>query len=274
MSNAYGRVRKPLGFKLIGSFSSIQGQQNNVVLSSTDSDCSLWLPVAPPGYLALGCVAHVGSQPPPNHIVHCIRSDLVTSTTYLECLLNSSASHLFDSGFSIWRLDNCLGSFHAHPSAGCPSKDCCFDLNHLLLWNSSQRQCSSNESLLDLNSRQEYACLQTSNAGAASSGWDVLRSISKASSYYMSTPNFERIWWDRGGDIRRPFSIWRPVQRLGYAILGDCITEGLDLLFVNLCQSILRWKCRHMYFIVTYLSFFGNAASQIGTTSIRHHFQS
>ncbi|KAK4405432.1 putative vacuolar protein sorting-associated protein 13A [Sesamum angolense] len=44
----------------------------------------------------------------------------------------------------------------------------------------------------------------------------------------MSTPNFERIWWDRGGDIRRPFSIWRPIPRLGYAILGDCITEGLE----------------------------------------------
>ncbi|XP_012842600.1 PREDICTED: uncharacterized protein LOC105962815 isoform X1 [Erythranthe guttata] len=228
VSNAYGRVRKPLGFKLIGLFSSIQGQQTDQILSSADSDCSLWLPIAPPGYLALGCVAHVGSQPPPSHIVHCIRSDLVTSSTYLECLLNSSANHLFESGFSIWRLDNCLGSFYAHPSSGCPSRDSCFDLNHLLLWNSSQRQSSSNESLLDFNTGQENACLQTSNQGSTSSGWDVLRSISKASTYYMSTPNFERIWWDRGGDLRRPFSIWRPIPRLGYAILGDCITEGLE----------------------------------------------
>lgn len=226
MSNAYGRARKPLGFKLICLFSSILGQQTDEVLSNIDTDCSLWLPIAPPGYLALGCVAHVGSQPPPNHIVHCIRSDLVTSTTFLECLLSSSANHLFESGFSIWRLDNCLGSFYAHPSTGYPSKDCCFDLNHHLLWNSSQRQSSLNESFLDLNSEKGNARPETSDQNAASSGWDVIRSISKGSSHYMSIPNFERIWWDRGGDLRRPFSIWRPVPRFGYSILGDCITEG------------------------------------------------
>lgn len=228
VSNAYDRVRKPLGFKLIGSFSSIQGQQSGEVPSNIDNDCSLWLPISPPGYLALGCVVHVGSQPPPNHIVHCVRSDLVTSTTVLECLLNSSANPLFESGFSIWRLDNYLGSFYAHPYSNCPSMDYCFDLNHLLLWNSSQRQSSSIESLLDFNNQQETT-LQSSNQGATSSGWDVLRSVSKPSTYYMSTPNFERIWWDRGGELRRPCSVWRPIARLGYAILGDCITEGLDL---------------------------------------------
>ncbi|KAH6757936.1 calcium-dependent lipid-binding family protein [Perilla frutescens var. hirtella] len=228
VSNAYDRVRKPLGFKLIGSFSSIQGQQSGEVPSNIDGDCSLWLPISPPGYLALGSVAHVGSQPPPTHIVHCVRSDLVTSTTVLECLLNSSANHLFESGFSIWRLDNCLGSFYAHPSADCPSKDYCFDLNHLLLWNSSQRQSSSNESLLDFNSQQETSLRSSDHGATSSAGWDVLRSISKPSAHYMSTPNFERIWWERGGDLRRPFSIWRPIPRLGYAILGDCITEGLE----------------------------------------------
>ncbi|KAG8370579.1 hypothetical protein BUALT_Bualt14G0131800 [Buddleja alternifolia] len=228
VSNTYGRVRKPVGFELIGLFLSTQEEQNEEVSSNIDSDCSLWLPVAPPGYLAMGCVAHVGSQPPPNHIVHCIRSDLVTSTTYLECIRNTSPNHLFKSGFSIWRLDNCVWSFYAHPSTGCPSKDLCFDLNHLLLWNSSQRQSSSNESILDLNSKQENEFPQASNQGVASSGWDILRSISKASTCYTSTPNFERIWWDRGGDLRRPFSIWRPIPRPGYAILGDCITEGLE----------------------------------------------
>ncbi|KAL3831089.1 hypothetical protein ACJIZ3_019891 [Penstemon smallii] len=228
VSNTYGRVRKPLGFKLIGLFSSIQGQKTVEVHLNIDSDCSLWLPVAPPGYLALGCVAHVGNQPPPNHIVHCIRSDLVTSTAFLECILNTSANHSFETGFSIWRLDNCLGSFYAHQSSCRPSKDFCFDLNHLLLWNSNQRQSTSNESLWDLNTEQENAYPQATNQGATSSGWDILRSISKATTCYMSIPNFERIWWDRGGDLRRPFSIWRPVLRAGYAILGDCITEGLE----------------------------------------------
>ncbi|RWW86057.1 hypothetical protein BHE74_00005220 [Ensete ventricosum] len=40
------------------------------------------MPIPPPGYSAVGCVAHPGSQPPPNHIVHCLRADLLTSTNF------------------------------------------------------------------------------------------------------------------------------------------------------------------------------------------------
>lgn len=252
VSNTYGRVRKPLGFKFIGSFSGIQGCKTEDIQSDTDDDCSLWLPVAPPGYLAIGCVANIGRQPPPNHTVHCIRSDLVTSTAYSECMLNVLANHSFESGFSIWRLDNCLGSFYAHPSSGYPLKDVCFDLNHLLLWNSCQLKYSSDESLGDMNSENKRECNQTSGHTATSSGWDVLRSVSKTTSFYVSTPNFERIWWDRGGDLRRPFSVWRPIPRPGYSILGDCITEGLDFLSLsclcNLYSLHPRTKVAHNFF--------------------------
>ncbi|XP_073302377.1 uncharacterized protein [Primulina huaijiensis] len=228
VSNTYGRVRKPLGFKLIGFFSCIGGRENKGDSSNIDSDCSLWLPIAPPGYLALGCVAHIGSQPPPNHIVHCLRSDLVTSAMYLECILNTSSNLSFEYGFSIWRLDNCIGSFYAQPSVDYPSKECCFDLNHILLLNSSQRQSLSSQSVLGMSTELKNECPETSNESATSSGWDVLRSISKATSCCMSIPSFERIWWDRGGDLRRSFSIWRPIPRSGYAVLGDCITDGME----------------------------------------------
>ncbi|CAL5415223.1 unnamed protein product [Camellia sinensis] len=139
VSNTYGHVRKPLGFKLIGLFSDIQGLEAGEGQSDVDGGCSLWIPVAPPGYLALGCVAHKGSQPPPNHIVHCIRSDLVTFTTYSECIFSASSNRCFTYGFSIWRSDNVLGSFYAHPSDEYPPKDSCYDLNHLLLWNSTRQ---------------------------------------------------------------------------------------------------------------------------------------
>ncbi|XP_028051145.1 uncharacterized protein LOC114255802 isoform X2 [Camellia sinensis] len=228
VSNTYGRVRKPLGFKLIGLFSDIQGLEAGEGQSDVDGGCSLWIPVAPPGYLALGCVAHKGSQPPPNHIVHCIRSDLVTFTTYSECIFSASSNRCFTYGFSIWRSDNVLGSFYAHPSDEYPPKDSCYDLNHLLLWNSSWHSSSTKEPTSNQTTQHEYVSQQSSNQSASSSGWDVLRSFSKATNCYMSTPNFERIWWDKGCDIRRPVSIWRPIPRPGYAILGDCITEGLE----------------------------------------------
>ncbi|EPS74076.1 hypothetical protein M569_00677, partial [Genlisea aurea] len=228
VNSAYGRAQKPIGFKLVASFLGIEGRISQEMPVDVDSQCSLWQPIAPPGYVALGCVAYVGSQPPPNHVIHCIRSDLVTSTTFLECLLNAPACNSFQYGFSIWRHDNSIGSFCAHPSSGCPSKNSCFDLNHILLWNSNNRRSISNGSHLDLNKQQDNSLHQENTEGAVSTGWDVLRSISKSSVCYMSTPNFERIWWDRGGDARHPFSIWRPIPRAGYAMLGDCIVDGLE----------------------------------------------
>ncbi|KAM1609645.1 hypothetical protein ACFXTN_020154 [Malus domestica] len=226
VSNAYGRVRKPIGFNLIGLFSAIQGFGG--ADSDVGSDCSLWMPVAPPGYTTLGCIANIGKEQPPNHIVYCIRSDLVTSTTYSECLFSSPSNPQFASGFSIWRMENVLGSFHAHSSTECPPEDNCCNLNHLLLWNWNRHQSSPKESASNLAVDNNYASQQTRNQTGNSSGWDKVRSISRAINCFMSTPNFERIWWDKGSDLRRPVSVWRPIARRGYAILGDCITEGLE----------------------------------------------
>ncbi|XP_019431159.1 PREDICTED: uncharacterized protein LOC109338390 isoform X1 [Lupinus angustifolius] len=225
VSNMYGRVRKPVDFHLIGSFLDIQGDGGGEENSVDDSDCSLWMPIAPPGYTALGCVAHVGNQPPPNHIVHCLRSDLLTSTKCSDCLFNIPPNNQLTSGFSIWRLDNAIGSFLAHSSTGCPLNDKCYNLNHLLVWNSNRVPLIG--SVSDFNSDPENNNQQTSKS-VNTSGWDILKSISKATNCYMSTPNFERIWWDKGSDLRRPVSIWRPIARRGYAVLGDCITEGLE----------------------------------------------
>ncbi|KAK7348007.1 hypothetical protein VNO80_22555 [Phaseolus coccineus] len=225
VSNTYGRVRKPVDFHLIGSFLNIQGCSGSEDHSIDGNDCSLWMPIAPSGYTALGCVVHVGNEPPPNHIVHCLRSDLVTSAKYTDCILNIPLNSHFTSGFSIWRFDNVIGSFFAHSSTGCPPKDRCYDLNHLLVWNSNRAPLIS--PVPDYPSDHENKNAQTSKS-VNTSGWDILKSISKATNCYMSTPNFERIWWDKGSDLRRPVSIWRPIARHGYAVLGDCITEGLE----------------------------------------------
>ncbi|KAG9136747.1 hypothetical protein Leryth_004514 [Lithospermum erythrorhizon] len=227
VNNAYGRVRKPLGFKLIGSFPCIQKLGEDEGSADVDGVCSLWLPIAPSGYVAAGCVAYLGIEQPPNHIVHCIRADLVTSSVYSECILSASSNSSFVSGFSIWRVDNALGSFYAHSSLSSPPKYSSIDVNHLLL-SSSRSYSIPEESKLDPIIEDENQCQQTNDGNPMSSGWDILRSISNSTSYYTSTPNFERIWWDRGGDYRRAVSIWRPLCRPGYSILGDCITEGLE----------------------------------------------
>ncbi|KAG7594430.1 Vacuolar protein sorting-associated protein 62 [Arabidopsis thaliana x Arabidopsis arenosa] len=225
VSNTYGRVRKPIGFNRIGLFSVIQGLDGANVQHSRDSnECSLWMPVAPVGYTAMGCVANIGSEPPPDHIVYCLRSDLVSSSSFSECIYTVPSSSLLESGFSIWRADNVLGSFYAHTSTAAPSKKYSSGLSHCLLWNPLQSKASSSSDPSSTSGSRSETSIQT----GSSSGWDILRSISKPTSYHVSTPNFERIWWDKGGDLRRPVSIWRPIPRPGFAILGDSIIEGLE----------------------------------------------
>ena len=225
VSSTYGRVRKPLRFELIGLFSAIQGSEELGGSSDTNGDCSIWKPIPPQGYIALGCVAHRGSQPPPTHIIHCVRSDLVTSARYSECIFCSSPNPSFLSGFSIWHLDNVVGSFYAHPSTECPPINICRDLNHLVLLNSSQAHTSLEKSTFNLDSEHESEYRKPNSQSANSSRWDLVKSISKGTSH-ISTSSFERIWWDKGVDIGGPVSIWRPQRRPGYAILGDCLVEG------------------------------------------------
>ncbi|KAK9139107.1 hypothetical protein Scep_008788 [Stephania cephalantha] len=226
VSNRYGRVRKPLGFKLIGSFSSIQWLEGDE--KPCEGDCSLWMPVPPPGYLTLGCVAHLGDQPPPTHVVYCIRADLATSSAFKECMFSIPPNPRFTSGFSIWRVDNAVGSFYAQAGTEYPSKDRSLDLSHILLCDAYPHRSSFQTSASNISVDHDYGSQQENHQNSSSSGWDIVRSISRVNGYYMSTPHFERIWWDKGGDLRRPVSIWRPVTRPGYGILGDCITEGLE----------------------------------------------
>lgn len=91
LSNTYGRVRKPLGFRLVhtlpGSLDLVDSKKSN-----EQNDCSIWVPVPPRGYLALGCVVNSGNQPPSNNVVYCLRSDLVTSATFSDCIHTLSSA--------------------------------------------------------------------------------------------------------------------------------------------------------------------------------------
>ncbi|KAJ3675683.1 hypothetical protein LUZ60_004725 [Juncus effusus] len=215
VSNTYGRVRKATGFTLICTLSG----------SSMENDCSIWAPIPPAGYSAVGCVAHVGRLPPPNHLIYCLRSDLVTSSKFSDCIYYLSPQQgVSSTGFSIWRADNVLNSFHAHNSVELPQNEA-LDLQQILLRNPN----SFKSKIPDSTVKTESQIDQLSGSHKSGSGWDIVRSLSKSSSYYTSTPHFERMWWDKGSEsVRKPVSIWRPVARPGFAPLGDCILEGME----------------------------------------------
>jgi vacuolar protein sorting-associated protein 13A/C len=58
------------------------------------------------------------------------------------------------------------------------------------------------------------------------SGVHNLEIPQKSGHLISTTAQFERMWWDKGGDNRRPISIWRPMPPPGYVIVGDHLVEG------------------------------------------------
>ncbi|CAL5058295.1 unnamed protein product [Urochloa decumbens] len=225
VSNTYGRVRKPLGFRLVHVLPGSQHPMDSSQ-STEENECSIWFPVPPPGYLALGCVVNIGRQPPSNHVVYCLRSDLVSSAKFSDCIHSLSPVSGMVSGFSIWRVDNVIGSFCAHTYTEQPTTTEALDLHHVLLRNPN---CYIVKDLnADSSVENDQSSAQLTHHRKSTSGWDVLRTLSRQSSYCMSTPHFERIWWDKGSDTKKPFSIWRPLPRFGFASVGDCITEGFE----------------------------------------------
>ncbi|KAM1171463.1 hypothetical protein ACFX2G_022182 [Malus domestica] len=174
VSNAYGRVRKPIGFNLIGLFSAIQG------FGRGDSDNAYFLL-----HQILNLHLDLASGAWRMFLDHFM--PILLLNALLKTVVVNSIIFFFGIGISIG-LE--------------PASNLAIDNN--------------------------YASQQTRNQTGNSSGWDIVRSISKAINCFMATPNFERTWWDKGSDLCRPVSVWRPIARRGYAILGDCITEGLE----------------------------------------------
>lgn len=164
---------------------------------------------------------------------------------YSECIYTASSNPCFVNGFSIWRFRQCSWVIFCPSFSWLSPKERCYDLNYLLLWSSSRNYSLLRESASNQSVQNEYVNQQSSNQSASSSGWDVVRSISKATNCYMLTPNFERIWWDKGCDIRRPVSIWRPIPHCGYGILGDCITEGLEGYLFHICLPYFHTTAHH-----------------------------
>lgn len=61
--------------------------------SGADMDGSIWMPVPPPGYVALGAVSNTGySAPAPNKLV-CMRFDLVQAGTLGQLIWSDKGSH-------------------------------------------------------------------------------------------------------------------------------------------------------------------------------------
>ena len=128
-------------------------------------------------------------------------------------------SHRSEKNFSIWRVDNAVGSFIAHQSHKPPEDLSLFNFLAVLYEDVFDSVVHTNK-LRDRKSR----LLERKQS---LSGIENIEIPQKRGHLISTTAQFERMWWDKGGgDNRRPISIWRPIPPPGYAIVGDHLVEG------------------------------------------------
>jgi len=88
--------------------------------SGAHMDGSIWMPVAPPGYVALGAVSQTGYNQPDVTQLRCLRSDLVDSAFLGPLIWNDqgSGAHLDVEVFAIQRLSTFYAQGNYNPPTG------------------------------------------------------------------------------------------------------------------------------------------------------------
>ncbi|MCO5593423.1 hypothetical protein L7F22_047437 [Adiantum nelumboides] len=226
--NIYHRAKKPSGFDLVYVIHDFKSSTLSDSRSKKDLDkgCSIWKPIAPPGYVALGCVAAVGPMPPPLTSVYCIRVDLVTSSSINDCVLYGRSDSGSEKEFSIWRIENIAGSFFAHLSHRPPARSELYDVREVAFDGESDGKIGAESS--EPGNKVKGGAAKQHEQRPSLSGVESFGPTSKAGRMIGTTAQFERMWWDKGSENRRTISIWRPVPPPGYVTVGDHITEGLE----------------------------------------------
>lgn len=65
-----------------------------------------WYPIAPPGYVSLGCVVSKTDEAPRTDSVCCPRMDIVNQANILELPVSRSSTSKASQCWSIWKVEN------------------------------------------------------------------------------------------------------------------------------------------------------------------------
>lgn len=152
----------------------------------------------------------------------CITHEVSTK----PCLVDDRGK--YRNGCSIWRMENAAGSFYAHFSTTSPLKPLIRELSETLLRTVSHIVMDADRPVVD-GDKLDLASNQSMlrRLPSANPRIDSMASGRHTTGRYLiTTPQFERLWWDKGSEFRHPASIWRPIVPSGYAIVGDCLVRG------------------------------------------------
>ncbi|KAK3153327.1 hypothetical protein QOZ80_2BG0170820 [Eleusine coracana subsp. coracana] len=213
LNTNFVRVKRPLSYKLVwqsGPPSTNGFHQNKEdwknKSSNVDEICSVWLPVAPVGYVAMGCVVTSGTAEPPLSSVFCLTASLVSSCNIRDCVaLRGNANMIF------WRVHNAFGSFLPGDPASMSVHANAYDLRHMLFNsdNSSSKTISRGQDIRNDASQLERSTLTSGRL-------------------FEAVASFKLIWSNSGTPSPKKLSIWRPMLSEGMFYFGDIAVNGYE----------------------------------------------
>ncbi|XP_073000916.1 uncharacterized protein [Typha latifolia] len=219
------RVKRPVAYKLIwqaGTLRADKCQQDWLTALSYDdngeeySGCSIWLPIAPKGYVPVGCVVSAGSVEPSLSSASCIMAPMVSLCSLRDCIaLRLSESSLADVAF--WRVDNSFGSFLPGDSNDLSLIGKPYDLRHMIFGNPESSRKISRSSTIQENPRSVDRNPQLERSALRTSGW-----------FFEAIASFKLIWWNHGMNSQKKLSVWRPMVPRGLIYLGDLAIDGYE----------------------------------------------
>ncbi|GJP32210.1 hypothetical protein CLOM_g16806, partial [Closterium sp. NIES-68] len=212
VSLAGGYVKRPISFAKLWS----SEEEPDV---SSGQGCSVWEPVPPPGFVAVGCVAHPGAQPPPSSAVYCIDASYVCAVALRGCITVEMTDEL--QAFKFWRVENAMSTFSAHQEqeAACAFA---FDLRYQLPVNDLNNLSSAPS---DADAATTGAAVQQVDDSFTFEVPSVAFS-SRQQEGFQQTHFFKLVWESHVGTSSSAVSVWRPLCPEGFAFVGDVISLG------------------------------------------------
>ncbi|XP_047340404.1 uncharacterized protein LOC124943990 [Impatiens glandulifera] len=207
------RVKRPVSFKQI--WPPIHDAAGADPQFDMHSDCSIWFPVAPKGYVALGCVVSTGMEQPPLSSSFCILASLVAPSTLGDCIAIKENNSRYPLITAFWRVNNSLGNFlPADPSTlGLIGR--AYELRHVYFGSPSSKASKISE---HENQSGHTPAVQLDSEGPSNVNGQ----------HFEVVASFHLIWWNQSSNSRKKLSIWRPIVPPGMVYFGDIAVQGYE----------------------------------------------
>ncbi|XP_021768084.1 uncharacterized protein LOC110732449 isoform X1 [Chenopodium quinoa] len=211
------RLKRPESFKLIWPQTDVSDSEgiNRLpsILQEGNVSCSIWYPVAPEGYIALGCVVSSGTAPPPLSSSYCILASLVSSCPLRDCVV-IGASNESSMALPFWRVDNSVGTFLPTDPNSLKLVGGAYDLRHIFFGISEFSQ--------DVPKSKPH------HASPRDGPLPVEPSIGNSGRRFETVTLFDLVWSNQGSSSKKKLSIWRPVVPQGMVFFGDIAVKGFE----------------------------------------------